>query len=241
MDESLDERRSTPASRGGWCLPAVLYGMLGALLALVVALVIGTQWIDGVIKRTVAGAAAPLQTIIVTPTPTIIDRGGMVLQMRALARLETQRYTVERIIEARIERGDVLDLVLGERLLLIASGEAVAGVDLAALRAEDVLVSDDGRSVTIQLPPSQVFSVSLDSERTRVYDRQTGLLARPDRDLERQARLEAEATILAAACEQGMMQRATTDAQRAVEQLLRALAFDEVTVLVTPGACRVVD
>lgn len=241
MDETLDEGRATPTSRGGWCLPALLYGMLGALLAALAVLVIGAQWVDGMIRQAVDGATAPLQTIVVTPTPTIVDRGGMVLQMRALARLETQRYTVERVIEARIERGDVLDLVLGERLLLIASGEAVAGVDLAALTADDVIVSADGRSVTVRLPPSEVFSVSLDSERTRVYDRQTGLLARPDRDLERQARLEAETTILATACEQGMMQRATDEAQRAVEQLLRALAFDEVTVLATPGACRVAD
>ena len=53
----------------------------------------------------------------------------------------------------------------------------------------------------------------------------------------KQARQEAERQILAAACENGIMQRAADEAKRSMEQFLRLLEFEQITVIATPGPC----
>lgn len=175
------------------------------------------------------------------PTPAIIDRGGTILQIRGLNRLETQSFSAERVIEARVERGNALDLLLGERLLLIARGEVVAGVDLSKLRDSDVTISPDGKQITLRLPPSEIFSARLDNANTRVYDKQSGvgtrLFGTENKDLETQARQGAEGEILKAACESQITQRAADEARRSLEQFLKLADFETVTVAAPAGAC----
>ena len=67
------------------------------------------------------------------------------------------------------ESGDTQleQFLTGERVLLVATGEVEAGVDLAEIGEDDVRL--DGDRVTISLPEPQVLSSSLDEERTRVY------------------------------------------------------------------------
>jgi hypothetical protein len=184
---------------------------------------------------------AQVRQIVATPTTTIRDRGGTILQIRNLNRLETQSFAVERVVEAKVERGNTLDLFLSEKLLLIASGNVVAGVDLSKLHDSDVTISQDGKSITLRLPPSEIFSKGLDNDRTRVYDKQTGLGTRlfggENKDLETQARAQAEVEILNAACEGGVMQKAANEAQRSMEQFLKLLDFEKVTVIASAGPC----
>jgi Protein of unknown function (DUF4230) len=172
-----------------------------------------------------------------TPTTTLRDRGGTITQIRSLNRLETQSFSVERVVEAKVERGNPLDLLLGDRLLLIASGEVIAGVDLSKLKDSDVTISQDGKSITLRLPPSEIFSKSLNNDRTRVYDRQAGLLAPQNKDLETQARMEAESQVLQAACEGSIMQKAADDAKRSIEQFVKLLDFEQVNVIGSAGPC----
>lgn len=139
------------------------------------------------------------------------------------------------MIEAKVERGNPLDLLLGDRLLLIASGEVVAGVDLSKLRDGDVVISPDGKRVQLTLPPSEVFNA--DGDRTRVYDRQQGVFAPENKDLESQARAQAELEIMNAACESNIMQKAADDARRSMEQFLKLLDFEQVTVNSSAGPC----
>lgn len=222
-----------PAYSGGGCASAVLYVVLGAIAVLLIVLLFGQQ----LFSRLVPNVPQQIRQVVATPTTTLRDRGGTILQIRGLNRLETQSFSVERVVEASVERGNPLDLLLGDRLLLIASGDVIAGVDLSKLKDSDVTISQDGKSVTLKLPPSEIFSKRLDSERTRVYDRQSGILAPQNKDLETQARQQAEGEILNAACESNIMQRAANDAQRSMEQFLKLLDFQNVTVVATAGPC----
>lgn len=222
-----------PRYSGGGCAATGLYIVLGGLVVLALFLLVGRQMFDSIGQ----GVPAQVQQIIATPTPTVRDRGGTILQIRNLSRLETQRFSVERVIDARVERGNFLDTLLGDRLLLIASGSVVAGVDLGKVREGDITMADDGSQITLRLPPSEVFIKALDGERTRVYDRQTGIFAQQQRDLETQARQAAEDEILKAACEGGIMQKAADEAQRSVERFLSLLDFKSVTVISSAGAC----
>jgi hypothetical protein len=222
---------------GGGCAATALYVALGAITVVLLLMLFWQQ----IVATFMPNVPQQVLQVIATPTPTIRDWGGAIQQMKNLNRLETQRFSIERVVEASTARGDPLDALLGERLLLIASGDVVAGVDLSKLTERDVIISPDGASVTLTLPASEIFSARLNNERTRVYDRQTRLLTQltggQDPNLETQARQEAERQILAAACENGIMQRAADEAKRSMEQFLRLLEFEQITVIATPGPC----
>jgi hypothetical protein len=227
--------------RGSGCGAALLYVILGAIAIFVLLLLVGRPLLGNVVGSLTNNIPETVRQVVATPTTTVFDRGGAIKQIQSLNRLETSSFSVERIIEANIARGNILDSILGERLLLIASGNVVAGVDMSKLKESDVIISQDGKSITITLPPSEIFSKALNNERTRVYDRQTRILTQiaggENKDLESQARLAGEDEILRAACEGGIMQKAADEAQRSMEQFLRLLKFQEVQVVSRAGVC----
>jgi hypothetical protein len=169
------------------------------------------------------------------PTPQFVSGDAVIQEIRQISRLETTTYTIERVIEAKQSDPNWPDWLRGDRLLLIARGTVVGGVDLGQLQPSDVVVAPDGQSVTITLPPVQIFNRNsiLNNAKTRVYDRQTGILAAPGQDLETQARQAAEGQLLQAACEEGIMQHATDDSREAVSKML-SLANMKATVQSSP-------
>src|SRR5450631_4201694 len=112
--------------------------------------------------------------------PTVVDR------IQQLQRLETVVYTMDKIVSGAKENPIFPDFLAGDRLLLLVHGEVVAGIDFSTLKPGDVKV--DGKQIHLHLPATQVFSTRLDSAKTRVYSRQTGLLVSTDPDLETQTR-----------------------------------------------------
>jgi hypothetical protein len=167
--------------------------------------------------------------------PEIISGDTIVQEIRQISRLETTTYTIERVIEARQSDPTWPDWLRGDRLLLIANGTVVAGVDMGKLEPSDVVVSPDGKSATVTLPPAEIFNLDaiLNNSKTRVYDRQQGLLAPANENLETEARRVAEGELLAAACEEGIMERATDDA---AATLTTMLTLFDLEVTVVPGS-----
>lgn len=219
------------APAGGGCATATLYLVLGALATLLIGgFFVNRAFsnIGDIFERTVPDVAQ----IIATPTPVIISGDAVVQRIRGLSRLETAEYTIERVID--VSQGSNIpvigDFLAGDEILLIAHGTVVAGVDLGALSPGAVTVSQDGRTVTVRLPPAELFRASLDSQKTRVYSRARGIFAPDNKDLETLARQRAEADILAAACEDGIMQKATVEAENAIRQFLGLLDVDQVIV-----------
>jgi hypothetical protein len=216
---------STAQRQRSW-LPWTLLALL--LIPLVGCLVFAVVTIGG------AGRAVDLvRNVLDGGEIMVIDRQPAVItQIRELGRLETASYTVEKVLEGGVDQGnDLLNLLLGDRLLFIAHGEVIAGVDLTELGDEDVTVSDDRQSVTLRLPPARVLTQRLDNELSRVYYREQGLLTKGDPDLESQVRLDAERAVLAAACEGGILDQAELNARRQVQILLLALDFREINFL----------
>jgi len=163
---------------------------------------------------------------ILNPTPTILpDPVTIINQVRPLARLETIQYSVEKIITAE-EGQELVAELFGDRLLLVAHGTVIAGVDLSKLTAEDLEFRDG--ILSVHLPVAEVFSASLDNDKTYVYDRDTGLLRKADRDLETLARQAAEAEILQAAIDDGILDQAAINAQVFLDRLLNDLGYSQV-------------
>jgi hypothetical protein len=115
----------------------------------------------------------------------------------------------------------------GEKVVLVATGEVQAGVDLSSIKDEDVQVGEN--RVRIKLPEPELLGSSLDEEKTKLYDRDQGLLRlRPDDDLVKEARIEAEDKILAAANENGIRDTAEQNAESTIRTFAKTLGFEEV-------------
>jgi hypothetical protein len=135
---------------------------------------------------------------------------------------------MDKIVAGGREHPYLPPLLAGEKLLLMVHGEVVAGVDLGRIGSEDVRVT--GKTVEIKLPPPEIFSTRLDSERTRVYSRDTGLFSRADPNLETLVRREAERDLRQAAEKDGILQAARQNATGTLVNLLRGLGFENVVV-----------
>lgn len=163
------------------------------------------------------------------------SRDAVIIQIRELSRLETASYRIEKIIEAGTSGNAIKEFLFGDRLLLIANGEVIAGIDLSKMEEEDIVI--DGKTIEVNLPAPEILVSRLDNEKTRVYDRDRGVLNISDKDLETEARNEAEQSIRRAACEGGIMQEASDNARVQLTSLLKAFEFETVIVNIPSGNC----
>jgi hypothetical protein len=152
--------------------------------------------------------------------PTVVDR------IQRLQRLETVIYTMDKIVSGAKENPLLPNFLAGDRLLMLVHGEVVAGIDFSNLKPGDVRV--DGKQVRLRLPAPQIFSARIDSAKTRVYSRQTGLLVPTDPDLETQVRQEAERQLKEAAMADGILRNAQQNAASTIRSLLQGLGFEKI-------------
>ncbi len=109
---------------------------------------------------------------------------------------------------------------------MLVHGEVVGGIDFSNLKPGDVRV--EGKQVHLRLPAPQVFSTRIDSTKTRVYSRQTGLLVPTDPNLETQVRQEAERQLQEAAMAEGIMRTAQQNGISTITSLLQGLGFEKI-------------
>jgi hypothetical protein len=152
--------------------------------------------------------------------PTVVDR------IQRLQRLETVVYTMDKLVTGAKENPIFPDFLAGDRLLMMVHGEVVAGIDFSNLKLGDVHV--DGKQIHLHLPESQLFRTRIDSAKTRVYSRQTGLLVPTDPNLETQVRQEAERQLQEAALADGILRTAQQNAASTISSLLQGLGFEKI-------------
>lgn len=163
------------------------------------------------------------------PTPTILpDPVTIVHDVRSLARLETIQYSVEKVITAETSQGP-FGFLFGDRLLLVAHGVVIAGMDLSQLGPDDLWVED--QVLYVRLPEPEIFVATLDNDKTYVYDRETGILRRRDYTLETTARRAAETEIENAALEDGIIAKARQNGEVFMLRLLLDLGYPDVIIV----------
>jgi len=161
------------------------------------------------------------------PTPTIIpDPVTIINEVRAVARLETIHYTIEKVITAEVNQG-VLGPLIGDRLLFVAHGYVIAGINMEKINPEDMWL-DKSYLLHVRLPKAELLVVTLDNEKSYVYDRQTGIFSRPDPTLETQARQVAEEEIRKAALADGILEQAQVNAAIFMEGFFQSLGYGTV-------------
>jgi len=160
------------------------------------------------------------------PTPTILpDPVTIIHEVRTLARLETIQYTVEKVITAEIG-GGTFEFLNKDRLLLVAHGSVLAGVDLSKLTPDDLWV--DQGVLNVRLPDAEVFIATLDNDKTYVYERDTSILRQSDPNLETLARQAAEDEIKKAALADGILDIAQQNAEIYLTRFFLSLGYADV-------------
>lgn len=208
-------------------------------ILILVVLAAGVYFIVETVRDTAEAASRPfeqasqanqaLQTQVaqlMNPTPTIIpDPVTYINEIRALARLETIQYSVEKVITAEIGQG-TFSFAFGDRLLFVAHGIVIAGIDMEKLQPGDMRL--DNGVLYVRLPPTEIFVATLDNQKSYVYDRDTGLLTKGQTDLETLARQMAEDEIRKAALEDGILLQGQRNAENYLLKFFTALGYKTV-------------
>jgi hypothetical protein len=217
-----------PAAKPHKIHPTIRRGLIsigtlavGMVLGLLLLSVFGRVAQAGLWNR-FAGYVTGRSTRFDVSSPTVVEK------IRQLSRLETVVYSLDKIVEGDRENAYLPGFLAGDRLLLVAHGEVIAGIDLAQLKWNDVQVNSD--TVHVKLPAPQILSTRIDNGRTRVYSRSTGLLVAADPNLESEVRQTAEQQIAQAALDDGILDKARINARASVTALLYGLGFRTVVV-----------
>ena len=168
-----------------------------------------------------------------------VDRTGPAV-LKSLQNLQDYRAAsghFEVIVDVEQDTRFVPGPIKGQRVLFVAIGSVDAGVELSGLDESAVEVSDDRRSVSIELPPATYREPELDLERSYVYDRDRGAIDRiqsllgDDPGVQPELYTLAEEKLTDAARDgSGLLARAERNTRLMLVGLLRALGFTRVEV-----------
>ncbi len=203
----------------------IVFLVLGSIAAYTV--IAGANQIEQNVVQPVSDLVRNLiipATPVYVPSPTTI-----VTQINDLSRLETASIELEKVVTAERNQ-DALWGLLGESLVFVAHGKVVAGVDFAEMSVDDIQVYGPD-TVMVHLPEVKTFDdlPALDTGQSYVANRDTGLLASPDADMETEVRQLAEQKIREAAKESGLLDLARTNAENYMRDFLMSLGFTNVT------------
>jgi hypothetical protein len=208
-----------PAANPARIWPVVLVGVLGVILGGVIVLIASRVTSDS--------SGQGLWHALTTRSSRIdLSRPAVVHRIQQLQRLETVVYSMDKIVVGQREGKILPDFLVGDRLLLLAQGQVVAGIDFSQLQLTDV--SLDRKAIRVRLPAAQIFFTRLDNQSTRVYSRETGLLVPVDPTLETEVRQQAEQQLRDAALQDGILNTAQQNARTTITGLLKGLGFEDV-------------
>lgn len=219
MTESPQQPGLAPVANRSFrsCVTTALAFLAGLAVALIAIMLI---------VRTSQGWAGTVSSWFQRTTRTDLSQPTVVDRIQKLQRLETVVYTMDKIVSGEKESAILPNFLAGDRLLLLVHGEVIAGIDFQMLKPADVQVN--GKKLRVRVPQAQLLVTRLDSSKTRVYSRQTGLLVPTDPNLESQVRDDAERELRRSALADGILQKAQENARTTLTSLMQSMGFEEV-------------
>jgi len=167
------------------------------------------------------------------------DRSQPVLlkSLEDLSEYRAASANMQVVVDVEQDTELIPSFIRGERTLFVAAGDVDAAVDFSRLSGNAVRVSDDRRSVAITLPAPHLTEPRLDPDRTRVYDRDRGLVDRiedafSDRPGDEQPlyQLAERKLIEAARANPDLLPTAERNTRSMLVGMMRGLGFERVTV-----------
>lgn len=220
-DIAVQSQSQSKSGRNAWLtVGAIFLAIVLGLGAFVVSKIFAIA--DGIpTPSDVAEALAPKPYLEVGPA--IVQS---VRDMAALTTVEVVEYT---IVEKGTDEG-WLDWARGDSLRMIAVAGIGAGIDLSGISTSSFDVSEDG-VVEITIPHAEIQYVDVDNEATQVLDRDLGLFAKGDPQLESEARRVAESVLLDGAIEKGILDKAEGNATSVLTNFFVSLGYSDVIVI----------
>jgi len=128
----------------------------------------------------------------------------------------------------------VLGVEIGStKLLYVAVGQVRAGIDLAKLNQESIVVENE--RVCLLLPPPEILDSKIDVENSYVYDVRKSMMLAPDAfDLQSDAQRKALEEVTKAAIRCGILEMASEQAKTVLSALMSMMGFEEVEVNTRP-------
>jgi hypothetical protein len=166
------------------------------------------------------------------------DRSQPVLlqSVRDLSRFVGADGTFQVVVDVQDKRDNIPAFLLNRRTLFVAAGTVEAYVDFSRIGEGAVKVSDDGKTATVTLPAPELSKAALDMEKSYVFAEESGALNRlkdlvdPDPGRQQEVYKLGEQRITEAAAGAGLGQRAQDNTRKMLEQLLKSLGYQTVTV-----------
>ena len=168
----------------------------------------------------------------------VVDRSTppLLLALDDLHEYHAATADLQVLVDVETDTPWVPSVISGERIQFMAVGTADAYVDFEGVDAGAVSLSADGESATIVLPAPEMSEVRIDPERSRVLDRDRGLVERigsavlenPTDDSDLYAL--AERRIGVAAAKSDLLERAEANTRDMLTTLATSLGVDRVTV-----------
>ncbi len=134
------------------------------------------------------------------------------------------------VVERERERSGIGGVLLGkDRVVLMAVGRVVMGIDLGQIGRKDMKI--EGTKITVRVPHASVIAVELLPDKSRIFDSQRSWLFSQYEGLEVEALDEARAKLLANARNNaGMQELAENMARLQLADLLRKAGYTDVVI-----------
>lgn len=200
-------------------------GLGGTLVLALIVVVLSVALVSGISRLEFLSNTRVIEWLIgegstrTTSGPVVV---GGIQDLNELATIRREDF----VFVAGESGGNPLqEIFSGETVRLVAVGEVEAGVNLANVGRDDVQVNEKSRTVTMDLPESEI----LDEGETRVYDRDfSALNLRPDDDLAEETRDVAVNRLQSGAEQDDILDQAEKNAESSIRSFVTALGFKRV-------------
>ncbi|MBZ0281088.1 MAG: DUF4230 domain-containing protein [Anaerolineae bacterium] len=204
----------------------LLAGGLGCLALLLIPIVIlmlaGTITINGLISNV---------RDIFNP-PVVITASVVLERIQGMSQLTSVRYNYSSVVTSEREMPELLQLLYGNKQVMIAVGHVNAGIDLSQLTALNIAI--DGSTLIVQLPAPALQDCFLNDQESYIMSQETGIFAEELPNLTTDARRYALEQFRDNAIAEGILNEANLRAQTIISDLLKATEGDRVVqVLIT--------
>lgn len=211
----------------GGLIRLVLSVAVLALLAVGVA--VGAAQIPGAVGDKVGDALSSLNPF---QDDAVNRTGPAVLQeLTALSEFKAANGYYEVVVDLKAPN-NLPDFISGERVLYVGKGDVEAVVDFSELDERRVARSEDGKSVTVNLPAPTVGEPRLNLKTSYVAGRDEGFITKfKGSDIERKAQLEAvERLTMAANGEGRLIDLAKENTTAMLRGLFGTLGYTNITI-----------
>jgi hypothetical protein len=167
-----------------------------------------------------------------------VDRSAPALlnRLEDLSEYRAASAQLQELIDIEDDTRFVPTFISGERVSFLAFGTVDAVVDFGDLGKGSVTVSDDRRTATVVLPHARIDSVHVDPDRSRVLNRERGVLDRlgsvfsDNPTSERELYQLGEKKLRAAAADSKLTARAEANTRKMLRALFQSLGFEHITI-----------